>query len=54
MNHVVRVHPPSSQDRAMFVPRPDGAAIVLADGAGGTARGAEAAQLAASGPVRPS
>jgi serine/threonine protein phosphatase PrpC len=46
MKHVVRVQPArgTGQDRAVFVPRTAGAMIVLADGAGGTARGAEAAQ----------
>jgi len=46
MKHVVRVQPArgAGQDRAVVVPRLGGATIVLADGAGGTAHGAEAAQ----------
>jgi PPM family protein phosphatase len=46
VTYVVRVHAArgTGQDRAVFVPRAGGAMIVLADGAGGTARGAEAAQ----------
>jgi serine/threonine protein phosphatase PrpC len=46
MNHVVRIHPArgAGQDRAVVVPRGANVMIVLADGAGGTARGADAAQ----------
>ena len=45
MRHVVRVAAArgAGEDRAVVVPRAGGATIVLADGAGGTARGAEAA-----------